>query len=87
MLQDLRYALRTFRKRPGTTGLAVVMLALGIGASTVVFSLVESLLLRPLDFADADRLVRIVAEDREVLRQELLKQASLPRRRETILGV
>lgn len=59
MLQDFRFALRTLRKRPATTGLAVAMLALGIGASTVVFSLVEALLLRPLDFKDAGRLVRL----------------------------
>ncbi|MEE8525628.1 MAG: ABC transporter permease [Thermoanaerobaculia bacterium] len=61
MLQDLRFAFRTLRKRSGTSVLVVLMLALGIGASTIVFSLVEALLLRPLELADPQRLVRIYA--------------------------
>jgi predicted permease len=57
--QDAVYALRSFRRTPMVVGLAVVILALGIGANTAVFSLVNPLLLRPLPFQNADRLVWI----------------------------
>ena len=59
MIQDLRYALRTLQRHPGMSATAVLMLALGIGTTAVVFSLVEALLLRPLDFPHSERLVRI----------------------------
>src|SRR5580700_9934660 len=58
-MQELLYPFRVLRKSPGFTATAVAALAIGIGASTAIFSLVDAVLLRPLPFQDANRLVAV----------------------------
>src|ERR1041384_3829113 len=57
LLQDVRHALRTLRKSPGFAATAILTLALGIGASTAVFTVVDSVILKPLAFPDSGHLV------------------------------
>ena len=64
LLQDLRYGARLLGRRFGFTALVVVTLALGIGANTAVFSVVDGVLLRPLPFPDAERLLVVWEDDR-----------------------
>ncbi len=59
LLSDLRYALRQLRKTPGMAALAILTLALGVGANTAIFTVIESVLLRPLPYAHSDRLLYI----------------------------
>src|SRR5262245_51658637 len=62
LLQDLRHSLRLMSRAPGFTAAAVVMLTLAIGATTAVFSIVYGVLLRPLPYPGADRIVRLSEE-------------------------
>jgi hypothetical protein len=57
--QDLRYALRTLRRKPGFAAVALCTLALGTGATTVMFTVIDGVLLKPLPYPDADRLVSL----------------------------
>ncbi len=57
MFQDVRYAIRTLLRAPGFAGISILTLALGIGATTAIFTMVHALILKPLPFRDPSRLM------------------------------
>jgi putative ABC transport system permease protein len=64
LFQDLRYAFRSLAKKPGFAAVAIITLSLGIGATTAIFSVVQAVLLRPLEYPDAHRLVKVIGFDK-----------------------
>src|SRR6476660_6845546 len=65
LLQDVGYALRTLRKSPGFAFVAILTLALGIGASTAIFSVIDNVLMEPFPYRDANRLITVMIHDTE----------------------
>ena len=63
--QDIRYAARMLRRNPGFTALTIVTLALGVGSTTVVYAIIDNVLIRPVPYRDIDRLVRLYTTEEE----------------------
>src|SRR4029079_10852155 len=71
MIQDLIYGVRRLRKNPGFTLLSVLMLAVGIGVNTAMFSVVNAVLLQPLPYPEADRIVWMNESGREIKNRQV----------------
>jgi hypothetical protein len=71
LFKDIRYGIRTLFKHPGFTAIVVVTLAVGIGASSAIFSVVNTVLLRPLAYPQAERIVAIQALGRDGKRVQI----------------
>ncbi|HSL21169.1 MAG TPA: ABC transporter permease [Vicinamibacterales bacterium] len=77
LLQDLRFAGRALRKRPGLSAVAILTLALGLGANAAVFAIVDALVIRPYGFPDIDRIVLLAeTSPRERFRRETVARAN-----------
>ena len=75
VIDDLKYGMRMLARRPGFTAIAVITLALGVGANTAAFSIVNALLLRPYPFPDLDRLVLVRESGPKVLSEQRVAPA------------
>jgi len=75
-LQDVTYSLRTLRKHPGFAAVAILTLALGIGVNSVIFSLVNGILLRPLPFPESEKIVSVFTVQKDQAEQDIFSPAN-----------
>jgi putative ABC transport system permease protein len=77
LVQDIRFGIRSLLKQPGFFAVAVITLALGIGANTAIFSVVNAVLLRALPYRDADRLVILWEKNQRTEQNTISRPTSL----------